>query len=431
MATKPDSDATWGASAPPAQMATKTQLDAFRTVGWPKRFTQATGLMNRVLKELYSWVNWLATYTDVYPTLEAMIDAIPVGQIGVVAGDDFDALWAIVETITTGLGVPHGIDVDGEYVYIAAGTTVVDRRPRSDLGTVDVNYAANLSGTPTAFVGIASDGTHVAVGYTTSGDDVVDVFNATTGALIGSFDCGGATVSTVRMMGGFTFIAYGNNVSRVANTTPATATHTYDHSAVVTSLHVTRRVVIVVGAGRSTTVGNLTTGDDVVGLSFVLGGSWGVSLTNGPNSDNQDAIDGEFVYLVDGAHATAREIAVVSIYGDFVPGVGDQYAFTSTELATHAEGVAVDDRWMYVVAASDLLIYDKRTLAQVASLAITGDGDGVVASDGDRVFVLGTSSGPAYFLRSIQIPHTARRYYRVDPTNSALPYQQKAIPLGA
>lgn len=278
MATKPDSDATWGASAPAAQMATKTQLDAFRAVGWPKRFTQTGGLMNRVLKELYQFVDWLAHGgEDAAIGAYADVDAGELFRLAP-AGEAY-AESNQAETVSS--DQPTSIAVDAERFFVAydaaSAAGYIKAFALDDLGNASIVESWEVIGGLASGVKLDTNGTYLAAIEGTEWH----VYNAATGASV----------------------------------------YTGDHGAALADLVITDTHLVVVGTHASNVTGRI--------IDLSDGSSTNISWGTGLDAYCVAAIESDKFFIGAEADGSANEIGLLDSAGNITSRVNPTRALAS------------------------------------------------------------------------------------------------------
>ena len=226
-----------------------------------------------------------------------------------------------------------------------------------------------------------------------------------------------------------------SNVTRYKNSTGA-AFGTYDHSAVITSINISRGRIFLSGAPRTTTVGNATTGDTVEeitdsGTPVCVWGSQEIAtaiLTNNMSCDGDDLF---VLYASGGNEGYVHRLSM--FYGLDMSGSTQVVKTPAGSLFGRAR---VDQDWLIIpTSLQEVLVVDKKNLSPMGLIPSIGTtGTPLIATDGDSLMVIYNDFPTHRIARYRKTSSRPRKYRRVITELGGggpkdLPwYHAKAIP---
>lgn len=431
MADRPETPAAWAANADPGRVASKTDLDAFRAGGWPVRWTPVSSLLNRVLVELYDWVDYLAG--------GAVFDSAAAGVASgadsfIVAGTD-RPFSAVVGAYGNDTWTP--IAICAERCYITrndGGGTVVDAWSLTAaagapvLGFESPVWTSTPSVASTSY--IETNGRVVALRASNDNDTLI--LDATTGDELFTIPTpAGDYVVAVALTDDRIFRALydGSTYSTIDFTSLAGGATT---SLTLPSAQEVYDIAVVDGSPQYlAVVHSAVSGDDLTLFriqpldSPVLANVWAESITTATGA--QVVTDGRLLYVWRG-----DTNALVNAYA-----IGDGELVWSTNVgsATGAGTIACDATSVYLVKdlEHELLALDARTGALLRPpIALSGSGLGVFAqhtpvASNSQVVVVPFDNGANLGLSAYRTNIGTRRWSRVARSPNFLQAAPEAL----
>lgn len=454
--TRPTEDPQWAtgkafnpAGSPSGDVIAPTS--GKRTDGWPAPPNSPLPYqtINYLWKILGDFVAHFRDFASSFPGTEGAVAGLAAGEVGFVdsfdptfaPGDIEQALKAVLIPALSPVSEIVAVDVDGQYVWIFTGQASswqVQRRNRENLNTVAAIGAGSFNVTNTGptlvEMALVTNGTHVAI----------------------------ALEDTVRLH----LVSDGSEVWE------------YPHGGVVHDIAIDHEAVYLVGAAGTGAIearkilfsagsGTLLVGDsdwdfahgatllacDTDGVRVYVGGlaSGGHSMSainaalgtvsaadpvswDSTSSDSVEVrsikSDGTILFNIENVAGTRN----IKVHGAADGFPSDSRPIGGVAPIGHA---GLDQTYYYVVIEGIMSAYSRNDLHQ----AFFRDRRGIlsaelygVASDGDKIFVVGEESDPGSSddnLERLTRATRGARFTRIDPTTArALPMRQLVIPEG-
>ena len=401
-----------------------TPSSADQGTGWtPGAGGPTRQLMNWLQRSAGEWLTWARNVLRSTPyTASSMADGLSASatdgtkpaavvlDLSAVRSEAWGEVWAVNQGGAT--SDVDAVDTDGEYVILGNGTSLVARErdtPSTELWTKTM---------PASIVDVSCAGDHVFVAnalnlrrYTRDGTSFSEIAISGTGSLSRIIAAGDRLAVLRRDLGSATSKLELYNASTLA----IDATFgTKSRAQVSTGLAINESLVVF---GGPVDTYHASAYDRDTGTNL-----WNVTLdTSGGATPTVAAIaaSADFVALLHDEDGNGNEVTLVSPTGRTVWQVA---LFESTP---SEQDIAIDDRYVYVLTATQVHVLDIHTGVEVAEFAVPGAAGNRITTDGDLLFVgydydaTDTTNVMAFrVLRDSQLwqRHAATERYRSMPT---------------
>ena len=398
--------------------------EAQKDDGWVENDTPPHGLVNWFWNLVYLWVIHLSGTASRFDTLKAAVEALAVGETGIVDETDMDALRGrTLDQAAPGATV-SAIDVTGTHVVYSPDGLDPVLVALDALGVVIRTFTLTNAGT---VVRVVTDGIFVVAAYGNFLEcwllaDGVSQWDIDHGAAV-SDCCIDATRAYLVGDAGT-----GTHHARATVLSSGASAWDYDHGGILESVCTDGSQVFIAGAASSFgSVANIRALAADNGFDKADEGGTGLDtslrawddITATPISDRQRmATDGRHLYFIEGTtlHKASLSGTAGVVDAKTLINIGDFPIYV--------------DRDFILQAGTDTVVWDKDSLAENFRLATT---TASIASDGVAIYQGFSVAEPNELVRISRGRNRASVWRRIDPNDAPLgldryPYRQLIIP---